>query len=176
MLLKEIKLKMDEPCVTILRNTIESIVAYNCRKDVATSALVYYQILSIFGLIREAMAKLSIRIDNGQPDKEELISYIHQNIYEPSLIQVKNISAHFNISPTYFSDYFKRKFAISYRAYVSEYRMKLIEKRLAVPMLTIAQIADEFGFSDESHLIHFFKKNKNMNPGSYRKQFMADQG
>lgn len=32
-LLKEVKLKMDEPCTTILRNTIENIVAYNCRKD-----------------------------------------------------------------------------------------------------------------------------------------------
>jgi len=169
-LLKEIKLRMDEPCTTILRNTIENIVAYNCRNDVASSPLVYYQLLSIFGLIKEAVSKLSIRIDDGQPDKEELISYIHQNIYDPDLIRIKGISSHFNIAATYFSDYFKRKFSISYRNYIKEYRMKLIEKRLAVPTLSIAEIADEFGFTDESHFIHYFKKNKNISPGSYRRQ------
>lgn len=175
-LLKEQKLSMDEPCVTILRNTIENIVAYNCRKDVATSPLVYYQILSIFGLIKEATANLNIRIDNGQPDREELISYIHQNIYDRSLIQIKSISAHFNISSTYFSDYFKKKFAFSYRKYLNEYRMKLIEKRLAIPSLTLTQIADEFGFSDESHFTHFFKKNKGVNPSFYRKQLFGHSG
>lgn len=167
-LLKEVKLKMDEPCVSILKNTIENIVAYNCRKDVATSPLVYYQILSIFGLIKEAAAKLNTRIDNGQPDKEELISYIHQNIYDPSLIQVKNIAAHFNIAATYFSDYFKRNFLISYRDYIKKYRVKLIESRLDSPLITTKQIASEFGFTDESHLSHFFKGIKKMSPMEYR--------
>lgn len=63
----------------------ENIVAYNCRKDVSSSPLMFYQILSIFGLIKEAAAKLNIRMDNGQPEKEELISYIHQHIYEPCI-------------------------------------------------------------------------------------------
>ncbi|WP_028295649.1 helix-turn-helix domain-containing protein [Olivibacter sitiensis] len=168
-LLKEVKLKMDEPCITILRNTVENIVAYNCRKDVASSPLVYYQMLSIFGLIKEAAAKLNIRIDNGQPDKEELISYIHQHIYDPSLIQIKSIASHFNIASSYFSDYFKRKFEISYRNYVNEYRLKLIEKRVLVPALTMKQIAYEFGFTDESHLSHFFRKMKEVSPAEFRK-------
>ncbi|PTS99822.1 AraC family transcriptional regulator [Pedobacter sp. HMWF019] len=167
-LLKEVKLKMDEPCISILRNTVENIVAYNCRKDVASSPLVYYQILSIFGLIREAAAKLSIRIDDGQSDKEELISYIHQHIYEPSLIQIKNISTQFHIAPTYFSDYFKRKFAVGYRDYVNTYRIKLIEKRLQASGLTLKQIAQEFGFTDESHLSHFFKTMRKMSPLQFR--------
>jgi AraC-like DNA-binding protein len=167
-LLKEIKLKMEEPCISILRNTIENIVAYNCRKDIASSPLVYYQVLSIFGLIREALAKLSIRIDHGQPDQEELISYIHQHIYEPPLIRIKNIATHFHISPTYFSAYFKRNFETSYRDYVNEYRIRLVEQRLLVPSLTMKQIADEFGFTDESHLSHFFKGIRKVSPLSFR--------
>lgn len=165
-LLKEVKLQMDESCASILRKTVENIVAYH--KDVASSPLIYYQILSIFGLIREAAAGLSIRIDDGEPDKEELISYIHQNIYDPSLIQVKNIAPHFNIAATYFSDYFKRKFDIKYRDYVNEYRIKLIEKRLQVSSLNMKQIADEFGFNDESHLSHFFKGKRKISPQHFR--------
>lgn len=173
-LLKEVKLQMDEPCVSILRNTIENVVAYNCRKDIATSPLMFYQILSIFGLIKEAAAKLNIRIDNGQPDKEELISYVHQHIYEPSHIQIKSIAAHFAISPTYFSDYFKHKFGISYRNYINDYRIKIIEKRLAVPSITLRQIADEFGFTDESHLNKFFKTHKGLGPKTYRNQAFSN--
>ncbi|WP_126972712.1 AraC family transcriptional regulator [Gynurincola endophyticus] len=173
-LLKEVKLKMNEPCVSILQNTIENIVAYSCRKDVATSPLVYYQILSIFGLIKEAAAKLNIRIDNGQPDKEELISYIHQHIYNPSQVQIKNIASRFNIASTYFSDYFKRNFSISYKSYLNEYRTKLIEKRLETPALNMKQIADEFGFTDESHLSHFFKTMRKVSPVQYRKRILEN--
>lgn len=170
-LLKEVKLKMDDPCISILRKTVENIVDYNCRKDVDSSPLVYYQILSIFGLIREAAAKLSIRIDDGQPDKEALISYIHQHIYDPQVIRIKNIAPHFNIAVTYFSDYFKKKFGISYREYVNEYRIRLIEKRLQDSSLTMKQIAEEFGFGDESHLSHFFKGMRKMSPVHYRQNF-----
>jgi AraC-like DNA-binding protein len=167
-LLKEVKLVLDEPCKTILRNTMENIVAYNCRKDIATSPLVYYQVLSIFGLVKEAVAKLDIRIDNGAPDKEALISFIHQHIYEPEKIQVKQIAEHFNIAANYFSAYFKRNFGISYREYVNSYRTKLIEKRITTGQLTLKQISAEFGFTDESHLSHFFRKRHQVSPTSFR--------
>ncbi|MFF5383265.1 AraC family transcriptional regulator [Pedobacter suwonensis] len=168
-LLKEMKLVLDEPCKTILRNTVDNIVAYNCHNNVASSPLVFYQILSIFGLIKEAVAKMDVHIDHGLADKERLISYIHQHIYEPELTQIKHISNHFNIAVSYFSAYFKRNFDISYREYINTYRTALIEKRLASGQLTLKQIAQEFGFTDESHLSHFFKNRKKISPASYAK-------
>lgn len=168
-LLKEVKLVMNEPCTSILRNTIANLVAYNCRKDIATSPLVYYQLLSVFGLVKEAAAKLKVRIDNGQPDKEELISYIHQHVYEPQLIQIKNIAAYFNIGLNYFSNYFRNNFEMSYRDYVNTYKTQLIEKRILSGAVTMKEIAGEFGFTDESHLSNFFKSRKNISPGAYRK-------
>jgi len=172
-LLKEVKLKMDEPCIAILRKIVENIVVYNSLKEAESSSLVYYQILSIFGLIKEAAAKLSVRIDDGEPDKEELISYIHQHIYDPSLIRIKNIAPHFNIAVSYYSDYFKKKFDMNYRTYINEYKLKLIENRLQDSSLTIKQIADEFGFTDESHLSHFFKGLRKINPLRYREDLPA---
>lgn len=172
-LLKEVKLEMDELSASILRNTIDNIVAYNNRKDIASSPLVYYQLLSIFGLIREAAMKLSIRVDKGQAGNEELISYIHEHIYEPQLLLTKNIAKHFHIAPAYFSAYFKRNFGIPYRDYVSEYRIKLVEKRLAVPTLTIKEIAVEFGFTDVSHLSHYFKTIRKISPKEFRKKAIS---
>jgi len=174
-MLKEVRLVLDDPCKTILRNTIENIIAYNCRKDVASSPLVYYQILSIFGLIKEAMAKLALRVDNDRPDKESLISFIHQHIYQPEKIQVKYIAQHFNIAANYFSAYFKRNFGVSYREYINSYRSTLIEKRITAGYLSMKQIADEFGFTDESHLSNYFKNRHQTRPTLYRKELRANE-
>ena len=166
--LKEKKLIFSEPCKTILKKTIENILSYNCRKDVSTSPIVFYQILSIFGLIKEATSKMDIRLDVGLQNKEDVISYIHQNIYQPETIRIKNIAYHFNISPTYFSAYFKRNFEVSYRDYINDYGMALIERRMESGQNTIKQIAYEFGFTDESHLSHYFKNKKSKTLGSYK--------
>ncbi|GAB3800673.1 AraC family transcriptional regulator [Spirosoma humi] len=174
-LLKETKLTLEEPARSILKNTVENIVAYDrSKQDIARSPFIFHQVLSILGLIKETAAKLNIRIDRGQPDKEELISYLHQYIYDPGRIQIKAIAAHFAISPHYFSDYFKNRFGISYRTYVHDYRLSIIEKRLAVSSLSLSQIADEFGFTDESHFSKFFKTRKNVSPKAYRKTILLN--
>lgn len=169
-MLKESKLKIGEPCASILQNTVNNIVAYNCKKDISISDIVYFQILSIFALIKEAMTNQSIWLNGNELDKESLIGYINQNIYSPSKVQIKHISAHFNIASNYFSAYFKRKFDLTYREYIKRYRTKLIEKRIESGKYSLKQIADEFGFTDASHLSHFFKDVKRITPVAYGKQ------
>jgi AraC-like DNA-binding protein len=172
-LLKEVKLKLDEPYKTILHGTIKNILAYNCDRTAAHSPLIYHQILSIFGLIKEAVQQLDDRIDNGEPDKEALLSYIHHHIYEPKRFQVKHIASHFNISVNYFSAYFKRNFDISYRDYINQYRTKLIEQRINAGQVNMKQIAAEFGFTDESHLSNYFKTHHESRPTAYRKKQLS---
>ncbi|GAA4793995.1 AraC family transcriptional regulator [Olivibacter ginsenosidimutans] len=169
-LLKEVKLELDELSNSILSNIIKNIVAYNSRKDIASSPLIYYQLLSIFGLIREAALKIGVRVDKEQAGNEEMASYIHEYIYEPEMLLMKNIAGHFHLAPGYFSAYFKRNFGISYREYVNGYRLKLIEKRLTIPSLTIKEIADEFGFTDISHLSHYFKSIRKISPKQFREK------
>lgn len=168
-LLKETTLKFDEPCRSILRNTVQNIVSYNCRKDISVSPIVFYQILSIFGLLKEAMLNTGIAPKNCAFDDKQIIAYIHQHIYDPETVKVKAISAHFNIAQSYFSAYFKRNFGISYREYCNNLRTKLIEKRIAGQNIPIKQIAHEFGFADKSHLSNYFKKHKNVKPSDFNK-------
>lgn len=167
--LKENVLKLDEPCKTILKNTIENITAYNSKTNVSSSPIVFYQVLSIFGLIKETMRCMNMQITGTGIDNEQIISYIHQNIYNPKLVQIKSISTHFNIATTYFGTYFKRSFSITYRNYINNLRTKLIEKRFFNNQVPIKQIAYEFGFTDESHLSNYFKKQKNMKPSDFKK-------
>lgn len=166
-ILKEEKLIFNEPCKSILRKTIENIISYNCRTDIASSPLVFFQILSIFGLVQEAAKSNNLNINEGISDNKQLISYINQNIYNPQKIRIKAIATHFNIAQNYFSNYFKRNFEVSFKQYIDDYRIKLIEKRLELKENSIKQIANEFGFTDESHLTNYFKKHKKISPSQY---------
>jgi len=168
-LLKENVLRLDDPCKTILKNTVENIAAYNCRTDVSASPIVFYQILSIFGLIKEALKDQNIMPKGHAIDNKQIISYIHQHIYNPKATQIKAISDHFNIAESYFSAWFKRSFAMSYRDYINNLRLQLIEKRIANKQMPMKQIAHEFGFTDESHLSNYFRKHKNINPTAFQK-------
>ncbi len=167
-LLKEDKLIFDEPCKTILRKTVENIFQYSDFHKISDSPIVFFQVLSLFGLIREASLKMNTGIDRKTPQKDDLISYIHQNIYTPELIRIKNISQHFNISKTYFSAYFKRNFDVSYQHYITDYKLKLIERRIQSGQMTMKQIAFEFGFTDESHLTNYFKNSNKINPSHFK--------
>lgn len=167
--LKENVLKLDKTCASILKNTIDNIRSYNCKANISTSPIAFYQILSIFGLIKESLQQQNIKITGSGIDNDQIISYIHQNIYKPKLVQIKTIADHFNISKSYFGTYFKRNFSISYRDYCSKLRVQLIEKRILNKQLSIKQIAYEFGFTDESHLSNYFKKQRNIKPSAVNK-------
>lgn len=168
-MLKEIKMDFTPDIKKILRQTIDNILLYNSTKQISSSPLIFHQILSIFGLIVETMHEKLLIGKNSFPAKEHLVSYIHQHIYEPDQIKIKTISSHFNIAPSYFSAYFKRNFNMGYRAYSNAYRISLIDKRLESGQFTLRQIADEFGFNDESHLSHFYKNNRGLSPSYYSK-------
>ncbi|SEW26931.1 AraC-type DNA-binding protein [Chitinophaga sp. YR573] len=168
--LKEVKLEFKNPHKSLLQNTIRNIVVYKESENLATSPYIYLQLLSVFGLIKEVILKYNDIGSPGLADKEALLSFIHQNIYDPKKYQVKNIAKHFNISATYFGDYFKRNFNVSYRYYINQYRTTLIEKRIEGGKVNMKQIAEEFGFNDESHLSNYFKKRHQLRPSVYRKK------
>ncbi|UUW07628.1 AraC family transcriptional regulator [Flavobacterium plurextorum] len=172
--LKEVKLEFVLEVKTILRHTIDNILLYNTFQNAATSPIVFYQILALFGIIKETISNMSLNGEDHLPQKEQLISYIHQYIYKPDKLKIKSIAFHFNIAPTYFSVYFKRNFQMGYREYMNQYRIALIDKRLESGQFTLKQIADEFGFNDESHFSHFYKNNMGVSPSFYSNLKMKD--
>lgn len=52
-------------------------------------------------------------------------------------------------------------------------RTKLIESRLLHSDVRIDEIADEPGFTDESHLNKFFRKQRGISPTRFRRQGVA---
>ncbi|NDV96611.1 AraC family transcriptional regulator [Dysgonomonas sp. 521] len=166
--LKQDKISVKEPCQTILKNTFENIILYNSTIDVARSSIIHYQILSIFGMIKEYLEARSIEVKKQTPTNAHIAAYIQENIYNRELIGIKSIAEHFNISPAYFSTYFKRNFGTTYREYLEKLLLQLIKQRLRTKEIKLKQIADEFGFTDVSHLSKFFKKHEGINPSEFK--------
>jgi len=170
-LLKENKLDITFPNSGILKNSIDSILlAAQNDQNISHSQIIYHQILSVIALIKNTISTMSINLSLPDPSQELLISYIHDHIYNPAALKIPNIALHFNIAPKYFSEYFKRRFGIAYSKYVNQYKAYLIELRFQSKMFTLKQVAEEFGFADESHLSRFFKKYYDQSPGAYQKE------
>jgi AraC family transcriptional regulator, L-rhamnose operon regulatory protein RhaS len=105
-----------------------------------------------------------------QSSLEDVLLYIRQNIYTSSHLRLSNLSRQFNYAPGYLSAYFKRHTGESLKQYIIRYKLKLIETRLLYSELTLTEIADEFGFSDESHLSKQFRKYTGVSPRNFRKK------
>jgi len=162
--LKEVKICIAQPRSHILKATVNNLVLYSSFKCIWASPIAYYQLLSIFGLVREILKERTISTNKEEINDEKLLSFIHENIYDRSTLRVKNVAAQFNISATYFSNYFKRHFGVSYQDYLDNCRVTLIEKRLGIGGLKLKQIAGDLGFTDVSHLSRTFKRVRGYSP------------
>lgn len=98
----------------------------------------------------------------------KIITYIQQHIKDPELTKVSVIAREFDLSKTYFGEFFKKNVGISYQSYVLEYRLKLVDTRLKFSTMRLKEIAAEFNFNDESHLSRTFKKYRGISPSQYR--------
>lgn len=105
----------------------------------------------------------------------QLLSYIHQNIYDPALLKSERIAERFNVSPKYISTFFKIHIGQTLQDYIIAYKIKLIETRLRYTDMQINEIVYELGFSDSSHLNRLFKKYNGISPSEYKKMMDEKQ-
>jgi AraC-like DNA-binding protein len=171
-ILKEVKLEFCRDNKEILKSTMQNLLQYTKynSSNMEASAFINSQIISILGLIIDYLVSINISLTAQQAKPEELTAYIHENIYYPEIVQIKNIASHFNKSDGYFGTYFKKSFGIAYSEYLSNYKIELIKKRLLNPGYSIKMITNEFSFNDQSHFYHFFKKRVGVSPTEYRNE------
>jgi AraC family transcriptional regulator, L-rhamnose operon regulatory protein RhaS len=80
----------------------------------------------------------------------------------------KYLPAHFTNPKDSINDYFKLHTGKTLKEYITEYRMSIVTMRLLSTNMTIADIAFELGFTDESHLNKTFKSQHQQTASGYR--------
>lgn len=105
----------------------------------------------------------------GDEKIQAIFNYIHRHITEKHLLSTEHIASEFSINKTYFNQYFTRATGCTYKKYVQQYALNLIAHRLLYQGRTLLQLAEEFGYSDESHLSKAFKAQFHQTPSAFRK-------
>ncbi|KAA1242819.1 AraC family transcriptional regulator [Aquimarina sp. RZ0] len=104
---------------------------------------------------------------------EHILGHIRQNVYDNNLTKINYMADKFNMSQSTISNYFKKATGESIHQYITKYKMKLVQHRLQSTEFTIAEIAYQLGYTDESHLTKTFKKHFFMSPKQYRKELQV---
>ena len=100
---------------------------------------------------------------------EALDEYIRENAGDE--ISNTEIGAIFGYHPFYVSRMLKEKKGITMRQYVIQYRFKAAKHLLRYTDKSIADIADECGFTDASYFAKSFKASFGISPKDYRSKF-----
>ncbi|MCH3885182.1 AraC family transcriptional regulator [Tenacibaculum aquimarinum] len=99
---------------------------------------------------------------------QQIINYIHANIYNAELLSTKSLADEFHMADNYISEYFKKHTDVSLKKYIINYKLKLVETRLKYTDLQYSEIAIELGFTDSSHLNKTFQTYKGTSLSTFR--------
>jgi AraC family L-rhamnose operon regulatory protein RhaS len=111
-----------------------------------------------------------LKTQRAQRAVQDIINYIHQHIYNKELLRIENIARHFHKSKDHISLYFKTQTGITLKDYILTYKFQLVKTRLLYSDLTIASVAAELDFTDESHLNKLFKDKLGITASAFKKK------
>lgn len=156
----------------LVKPLVDAVVRENLKQDLYNKEMIQQMVNTLIVVVARNIAMfLPADVNDYIEDKVmDILQYVQEHIYEPEKIRAKTISQEFGISESYLGRYFKKHAGETLQQYITNYKLKLIEHRLKHSDLRIREIAFNMGFSDESHLNKFFRKNKGVSPLAYRKE------
>ena len=103
---------------------------------------------------------------------ESLDEYIRENRKDE--ISNTEIGAIFGYHPFYVSRMLKDRKGITLRQYIIAYRLKAAKRLLEYTAMSMAEIADEVGFTDASYFTKTFRQTFGITPKEWRNKFKED--
>lgn len=153
---------------------IDLILKENRNYQSSSLALIKSVMTSILEILLRNIKQSSFDEVGEGEDRDDrvtkLLAYINENIAESKLLKVDNLAKIFLLSPTYLSEFFRKKVKMSLREYIIKAKLKLVEIRLLNSDYTLTEIADELSFTDVSHLSKTFKRYTGMSIREFKKQ------
>lgn len=136
--------------------------------------ILHSRISSLLVLLLRVWRSCGFNIDKISSEKsdDESIYTITEYIDEHSgeLINIQNLAKMCNMSYSYFAREFKRLYGRSCKEYIEFIKTCKVENMLMFTDFDLNYISQETGFSDSSHLIKIFKRQKGITPKQFKKQ------
>ncbi|MEM7759795.1 MAG: AraC family transcriptional regulator [Cyanobacteria bacterium P01_A01_bin.40] len=102
-----------------------------------------------------------------QSQLKQTLNYIQDNLGNE--IELAELAKVVRISPHHFSKLFKQSMGMPPYRYVLQCRIDRAKKLLAQKRLSMAAIAAQLGFYDQSHFTHTFRRYTSLTPQQYQK-------
>ena len=96
-----------------------------------------------------------------------LVRYVEEHLDEPLLL--KDISAHFFLTPNYVSSLFRERLNTTYSEYLNSLRVAKAMRLLRHTQRSVEDIAQNCGYSDGRYFSRVFHKQTGVSPLQYRK-------
>jgi len=155
-----------------------------CMRNICREKNVYvwseFKVLGeLYVLLAELMRQRSSQNELGGSEKtkselEKVIAYIKENAASPEC-NVEKIAQHINMHRASLYRLFKKKFGISVKEYLQNYRLDQAAALLQSTDLAAKEIAVEVGIPDYPHFCKCFKEHNGYSPLEYRKRFQKKQ-
>lgn len=168
--------KVDKQLYLIARKNILDIYNNFFSNTPIADTRIYVDLLTMLTSVREFQLKLlssesdeyAINSD-GSIKLSRVIKYIDRNFTED--ISLDKLAAVAGYSKYHFSRIFKKYQNISIVQYISRKRIKLAERLLIDPELSITEVAMQSGFSSLTTFNRIFKAEKNCTPTEFKKMY-----
>lgn len=156
-----------------IKEFIEACVDEYRRKEYGYDLIMHGQLTYVLIMLIRIWRKHGLDIDRIALDKKEdstiynITEYIDEHSGE--LINIQNLAKICNMSYSYFAREFKRLYGRSCKEYIEFVKTSKVENMLMFTDFDLNYISQETGFSDSSHLIKTFKRQKGVTPKQFKK-------
>ena len=119
----------------------------------------------------------SDRKEDNPAHEERVITgitrYLQEHLAEDVSLSV--LAEEFHLNPQYISQLFKSEIGVGFLAYLTGIRMERAKKLLLTTDLPVAEVAEQCGYGDYRVFTKVFKKNENVTPSQYRRDFRENK-
>lgn len=125
----------------------------------------------MFSLVADYSVNKGLIALRLNPIFEKVVEYIRERITLPR-IGLEDVAHYVHRSQSTVSHVIKKEANMSFSQLVIEEKLKAAETMLATnPVITIGEIADELGYSDQFYFSKLFKKYRGVSPSEYMRAF-----
>ncbi len=79
-------------------------------------------------------------------------------------------ASQFHLSPNYFGEMLKRQIHMTAQEYIQGKTIEKAKSLLAIPSMSISNVAEQLGFDYSNHFTRFFRTKTGMSPTEFKKQ------